>query len=170
MNKNETLINESKEFFGNVLGIGDIDDKLVKKLNSKKKITELNIISNKRYSIGTCSGNTKKVSLKNLRKMKKKKVNFLIVDYDNIDEYINTFIKDSIYITCDYIYFVSKNKKIKKYYSRYNTKIKEIKCSDNKIYSIDVSEAKNNIFKEFIYSIVDSIDRLIDLITNLLLS
>ena len=91
-------------------------------------------------------------------------------DYDNIDEYLKTFIKDSIYITKEYIYFVTNNDSIKKYYGRYKTNIRTIKCSDKYIYVIDTKEAKNNKIKELFYGVVDSVSRLIDIITNLLLS
>ena len=170
MKKNSLLLSEAKNFSGNVLGIGDIDDKLVDILNKNDSVNELNIISKKNYNMGSCSGKTKKITLKNLRKFKKKKVNYLIVDYDNINNYLKTFIKDSIYITKEYIYFVTNDKKIVTYYRRYKTQIKEVKCSDKSIYIIDTRLAKNNKIKEFIYSIVDTISKLIDLITNLLLS
>ncbi|MBP3765562.1 MAG: hypothetical protein J6G98_00080 [Bacilli bacterium] len=170
MNSIDTLKKEIKVFSGNVLGIGDINDELVKKLNDNEAIYELNILSNKSYTIGNASGKGKKISIRNLKKMKKKQVNYLLVDYDKIDEYINTFIKDSIYITHDYIYFVTNNKRIKKLYNRYNVDISEIKCSDKTIYIINTKRAKNNAFKEFFYSIYDYITRIIDIITNLLLS
>lgn len=170
MKKNKALLSEIKNFSGNVLGIGDISDDIVDSLNKNDKVIELNILSNKDYNIGTGSGKGKKLSIRNLRKLKKKRVNYLLVDYKNIDEHIKTFIKDSIYITKDYIYFVADNKKIKKYYNRYKTDIKEITLTDGLIYVINTKNAKNNKFREFYYSIVDSIDSLVELITNLLLS
>lgn len=170
MNSNDALKKEIKSFSGNVLGIGDIKDELVKKLNDNDAIYELNILSNKSYNIGSTSGKSKKISIRNLRKMKKKHVNYLLVDYDNIDEYINTFIKDSIYITKDYIYFVTNNKKIKNLYNRYDVDINEIKCSNKNIYVVNTKRAKNNKFKEFLYSIIDFITHIIDLITRMLLS
>ncbi len=170
MKKDKVLLSEIKDFSGNVFGIGDINDELVDALNKNKKVKELNILSNKEYSVGSGDGKNKKISIRNIKKLKKKRVNFLLVDYNNIDDYLKTFIKDSIYITKDYIYFVTDNKKIKKYYSRYNTSIREIKCSDKTIYVVDVKKAKNNKVKEFFFSIVDYIDRGIELITNMLLS
>jgi hypothetical protein len=120
--------------------------------------------------MGSGSGHTKKITLKKLRKFKKKRVNYLLVNYDNIGEYLNSFIKDSIYITNDYIYFVTDNKKIEKYYNRYNTDIKTIKCNNKNIYIINTKKAKNNKVKEFIYSVLDKFDKIVDIITNLLLS
>ena len=170
MKKDSVLLTEVKNFSGNVFGIGDIDDKVVNALNENKNVYELNILSKKEYGIGTSSGKTKKLSIRTIRKLKRKRVNYLIVDYDNIDEYLKTFIKDSIYITKEYIYFVTNNDSIKKYYGRYKTNIRTIKCSDKYIYVIDTKEAKNNKIKELFYGVVDSVSRLIDIITNLLLS
>ena len=170
MEKNKVLLSEVKSFSGSVLGIGDISDEIVKSLNNNKKVTELNILSNKDYNIGSGLGKGKKISIKKLRKFKKKRINYLLIDYENIDEYIKTIVKDSIYITSDYIYFVTNNKKIKKYYSRYSNDIKEININKSSIYVINSKDTKNNIFKEFIYSIIDSVDRMIEIITNLLLS
>ena len=170
MNSIDSLKKELKLFSGNVLGIGDINDEIVNLLNENNNITELNILSNKSYNMGDRSGKGKKLSIRNLRKMKKKHINYLLVDYDKIDEYINTLIKDSIFITHDYIYFVTNNKKIKKLYNRYDVDISEVKCSDKTIFIINTNRAKNNKFKEFFYSIIDFITHIIDIITNMLLS
>lgn len=171
MNKNSVLKREIKNMYGNVLGIGNINDKVVEHLYNNQNITICNILSKNTYNGDEKnSSKLKKISLSNLRKFKKKRINFLIVDYD-IEKYIKTFIKDSIYITNNYIYFCTKDKnKIKKLYSRYNISLKEVKCSDTYILIIDVKKAKNNYIKELIYSIVDFIEKIGEIITELLLN
>lgn len=170
MKSKNVLLKEIQKFSGNVLGIGNISDDIVNKLNKNDSVTELNILSNKSYDIGSSTGKGRKISIKNIRKLRKKHINYLLVDYDKIDEYLSTFVKDSIFITKDYIYFVSNNKKIEKLYNRYNVDIKELKTSDKTIFVINTSNAKNNKIKEFIYSIIDFINRIIDIITSMLLS
>ena len=171
MKKNSVLKSEIKNMYGNVLGIGNLDESIVNKLDSNKKIMICNILSNNSYENDE-EGNEKlkKISISNLRKFKKKRVNYLICDYSNIDKYLNTFIKDSIYITNNYIYFCTNNKKIKKLYERYDITLKEVKCSDTNILIIDTSKAKNNYIKELIYKIIDFIEKIIDIITELLIN
>ena len=165
--KNNILLKEIPKMHDNVLYIGDATEKIIDKLNSNKNIKECNFLSKKEYGEAKEKGKTKKVDLGNLRKFKKKRINYLICDYQNIENYLRIFIKDSIYITKDYIYFCTNNpEKIKKLYSRYNVEIKE---KDN-ILIIDVTKAKNNKIKEFFYNIIDIINMVIEEITNMLLS
>ena len=171
MKKNSALNKEIKNMYGNTLIIGDIEEKLVKTLENNKKIKICNILGNKEYDSDGESSKTKKFRLTKLRKFKKKKVNFLICDYNKIDNYLKTFIKDSIYITNDYIYFcTNKPSKIRKKYQRYNVEIKEINCVESTILIINTSRAKNNKIKEFIYNIIDFFENIIDIITEMLVS
>lgn len=169
MKKNSVLISEIKNMSGNVLGIGDFDNKIVEKLDKNNNITTCNILGNSDYT-GEQTGRSKKMRLSKIRKFKHKRIDYLIVNYKDIDKFLKTFIKDSIYITKQNIYFCSNNPKILKLYNRYNVSIKTIKCSDENIYVIDTSKAKNNKVKEFIYRILDFFEFIIDVITELLLN
>lgn len=169
MKKNSALISEIKNMSGNVLGIGDFDNKIVEKLDKNDNITTCNILGNSDYD-GENSGRCKKMHLSKIRKFKHKKIDYLIVNYKDIDKFLKTFIKDSIYITKQNIYFCTNNSKILKLYNRYDVSIKTIKCSDENIYVIDTSKAKNNKVKEFIYRIEDYFEYLVDVITEMLVN
>ena len=163
------LEKEIKNMSGNVLAIGSFDEKIIKQFIKNKKITDCNIIGDSKVTDDYTCGKTKKIRLSRLRKLKHKRINYLICNYD-IEKYIKTFIKDSIYITKDYIYFiVKKTPKLKELYNRYDVTIEEIKLDKEILLKIDVTKAKNNVFKEAFYSVVDFIKEVIELITNLLL-
>jgi hypothetical protein len=171
MKKNKLLESNIKKMQGNVLAIGINDDNLLKAINKNNKILECNILSNNLNSNKKGKKNKKFYLSKLRKKFKKKKIDYLICDYKTLEDFLKTFIKDSIYITKGYIYFCTNNPElIKKKYLRYNIKLEEIKCSDNTVLIIDVSKAKNNKIKELYYQIIDGITYLIDIITELLLS
>lgn len=171
MKKNKILETRIKKMSGNVLGIGINNKDVLKQINLNSKILECNILSNE-FDGDSGKGKGKKISITKIRKkFKKKRIDYLICDYEMLNDYLKSFIKDSIYITKGYIYFCTKNPEvIKRKYNRYHIKLEEIKCSDATILVIDVSKAKNNKIKELFYQIYDDISYLIDIVTNLLLS
>lgn len=165
----DKLSKEIKNMEGNVLAIGDFEENIIKQFIKNKKIIDCNIIGNSKATVDYECGKSKKVRLSKLRKFKHKKINYLICNYD-IEKYLKTFIKDSIYITKDYIYFMTKKTtKLKELYNRYDVDIEETKLDKETLLKINVKKAKNNIFKEAFYSIIDFIKEVIELITNLLL-
>ena len=169
MKKNSVLNKEIENMKGNVLGIGDFNKTLVNKINKNTNITNCNILGNGE-SDEEGKSRLKKMRISDIRRFKHKKINYLICDYNKIDKYLKTFIKDSIYITKDYIYFCTNNEIIKKLYNRYNVEIKEVKCSDTNILIINTKKAKNNRVKECVYLVVDTFDKFVEIITNLLQS
>lgn len=170
MKKNSVLSKEIENMSGNVLGIGDFNKTLINKINKNINIINCNVLGNGE-SDDDVKTRVKKMRISNLRKFKHKRINYLICNYDNINNHLKTFIKDSIYITKDYIYFCTNDiEYIKKLYNRYNVSIKEIKCSDQSILIINTKKAKNNKLKEMFYMIADSIEKAIEIITNLLQS
>lgn len=171
MKKNKFLESNIKKMEGNLLAIGIEDNNLLQTINKNDKILNCDILSNN-LTKGKNGKSGKKFYLSKLRKkFKKKRIDNLICDYDTLEEYLKTFIKDSIYITRGTIYFCTNNPEIiKKKYRRYLVGINEVKCTDKYVIIIDASKAKNNKIKEFIYQVIDSIVLIIDAITDLLLS
>lgn len=158
---------------GNLLGIGISDPKILKKIDQNTKITTCNLLDDiNQNDSSKKQGKQKKINFNKLRKIfKKKKIDYLIVDENIIKDKDKNFISDSIYITKNtIIYLTSDKEKIAKKYSRYNTKIEEIKCLDKYVLKINVENAKNNKIKEKIYQIVDFLNYIIDIITELLLN
>lgn len=169
---NSELARIIKQFNGNVLGIG-LDDKLVKEIGKNNCIKECNLLSNVKSGKGFKKKKVKnEISIYKIRKyFKKKSVDFVICNYDSINKYLKTFVKDSIYINSFKIYYYGNDlDDVIKKYQRYNTKIEVIKKKNYTIIEIDTSLAKNNIFKELIYSIIDFTSYVIELIGDVLMS
>lgn len=167
MNELNKIINQ---FNGNVLGIG-LNEKLIKQLDKNKKIVECNLLDN--VTKGKGFGKSKVIKIKKIKKhFKKKSINFILCNYESISKYLNSFVKNSIYLNDFKIYFYGNYdlEKLIKRYKRYNTKIDVIKEKDFYILEIDCSNAKNNFFKEPFYLIIDLIDLSIELIGDVLMN
>ncbi len=162
---------------GNVLGIG-VDEKITQILEQNNKILNCNLLNPKSKTGKTTSKKekSKKIRVKRIRKIfKKKKVDFIICNIEEIKPYLKTFIRDSIYINKDMLYIYNiKDEELKeeliKKYKRYNTKIEEIKEKDNLILKIDNKNSKTNILKDYFYLIIDTLISLFNLISDLLLN
>lgn len=112
----------------------------------------------------------KTIKIKKIRKVfKKKKIDYIICNYDEINNYFNTFIKDSIYINKKKIYYFGNvDIDLLKYkYGRYNT---NIIIKNKNLIEIDVSKAKNNFFKDNYYRLKDFKDKLVELIGDILMN
>lgn len=159
-----------KQFNGNVLGIG-LDEKILKQLNKNNKITECNLLNN--VTKGKGYGFSKTIKIKKIRKyFKKKSVDFILCNYEVMSKYLNSFVKNSIYLNDFKIYYYGDcdvDKLIKRY-SRYDTKINVYKEKEFYILEIDCSNAKNKILKEKIYSVVDLVDSAIEVIGDILMN
>lgn len=163
---------------GNVLGIG-VDAKITEILEQNNLVTNCNLLNSYTKEINNSKNKKqrlKKIRIKKLRKVfKKKKVDFIICNIEEIKKYLKTFIKDSVYINKDMLYIYNikdeelKNDLIRKY-KRYNTIIEEINDNDTIILKIDNKNAQTHIIKDFIYLIIDTVLKLFDIISDLLLN
>lgn len=165
----------AKVVSGNVLGIG-VDENISGILEQNERVLNCNLLNSFSNTKNTKEENKqrlKKIRIKKLRKVfKKKKVDFIICNIDEIKKYIKTFVKDSIYINKEILYIYNLNdeeykKEIIKKYKRYNTKIEEI---DDSTLKIDNSNAKTNIIKDSFYIIIDTLISLFNMISDLLLN
>ena len=166
MNKLKTVI---KKLNGNVLGIGLSED-LTALIEKNSNITECNLLNS--YTKGKFKKSffNKTIKIKKIRKVfKKKKIDYIICNYDEISNYLNTFVKDSIYINKGKLYFYGNIDAdlLKLKYGRYNV---EINLIDKKIIEIDTSSAKNNFFKDNYYRLVDFKNRLVEIIGDVLMN
>lgn len=165
----------AKVVSGNVLGIG-VDENISGILEQNERVLNCNLLNSFSNTKNTKEENKqrlKKIRIKKLRKVfKKKKVDFIICNIDEIKKYIKSFVKDSIYINKEILYIYNLNdeeykKEIIKKYKRYNTKIEEI---DDSTLKIDNSNAKTNIIKDSFYIIIDTLISLFNMISDLLLN
>lgn len=165
----------AKVVSGNVLGIG-VDENISGILEQNARVLNCNLLnsfSNTKSTKEEKKQRLKKIRIKKLRKVfKKKKVDFIICNIDEIKKYIKTFVKDSIYINKEILYIYNlkdeeTKKEIIKKYKRYNTKIDEL---DKETLKIDNSNAKTNIIKDSFYLIVDTLVIAFNIISDLLLN
>ena len=163
---------------GNVLGIG-VDETISEILEQNERVLNCNLLnsfSKTENSKQEKKQRLKKIRIKKIRKVfKKKKVDFIICNIDEIKKYLKTFIKDSIYINKDILYIYNiedeelKKELIKKY-KRYNVKIEELKDNKKTILKIDNKLSKTNIFKDTFYLIIDTLIQLLNIISDILLN
>ena len=163
------LIKVIKNLDGKVLGIG-LNETLTKEIEENDKIIECNLLNSyvkgkNKFSLFSKTINIKKIR----RKFKKKNIDYIICNYDEICKYFNTFIKDSIYINNKTIYYFGNiDLELLKYrYGRYKT---NINIKNRSLIEIDTSNAKNNFFKDFYYRIIDFKDRMIEIIGDILMN
>lgn len=177
MKVNSNIKKYIKNMDGNLLGIGIKDESILKEIESNKKIINCDLLNsiNKTIKFKSKRKLKKKIYIKKLRKKyKKNNIDFLIVNIEEVDNYLKFFIKDSIYITSNNIYyFIPKEYDVDiiiKRYKRYTSDIELIKCDDGIILKINTINTKNNFFKDKIYFIIDTLNNIIDLIADILIA
>lgn len=160
---------------GKVIGVGIDNKEIIETIDKNNKILACDLLNSIDIN-GTAKGkNKKKKYVKKIRKKyKKKKVNYIIVNSNEINRYLKTFVRDSIYINnTEIYYYMDKSydtENIIKRYKRYNTEIEVIKCDDGNIVRINTSKAKNKFFKDKLYYIVDTLGNIADIIGDILVS
>ena len=166
--------NELKEIIkvmnGKLLLIGNYSNKLKEIIDNNENILFCDELTSNVVD-GKGKGKTKKLNIKKIKKhYKKNKINNTIVNFEEVKEYKNTFVKDSSYITKNQIVIIDKsdNNLIYKMYKRYCNDIKVVECLDGKIFIINSNNSKNNIIKNIIYYIIDVFTDILDIIGNLL--
>lgn len=170
---------EIKDLRGFVLGVGYINDSLLKEMN-KNDYIKVDLLTS-----DFLNATKKNMVDKEIRKKKKKgktiyikklkkafrhdKPDYIICNIDDVMNYLKYFVKDSLYITNERIYIYSESKKndltnIEKKYRRY---INDVVNGDEYII-INTINYKRNIFKNLWYYIVDTFTSIYDFIGNIL--
>jgi len=171
---NKELLSIVKNFEGTVLAIG-IDEKVAEAIDKNDKIAKcdiLNYIVSKKDYKKNKKEKTKVIDIKKVRKIyKKKNVDYIICEYEQMEKYLNTFVKDSVYINSSKLYFYGKldEELILKKYKRYTKDIKVNNYKNGCIIEINNSNTKNNIFKEFIYKVIDGTNNVIEFIGDVMM-
>ena len=175
-NKLEEIIKSIK---GNVLVIG-LDDILLSKFDKNNKVNLYSIESNRSSSQISKSkkrktNKGKTINIKKLRKyINEKSVDVLICNMNEMIDYYKYFIKDSIFLNNNIIYIYATNDIdqgfLIKRYKRYNVKIDITNYKTGYIITINNKLGKNNVFKDKLYFIKDTLYNLSDLISNILIN
>ena len=156
---------------GNVLGIG-LNDELISIIEKNNMITECNLLDSvAKGCFG--KGHGKNIRIKKIRVIfKRKKVDYIICKYETISQYLDTFVKDSVYINKSKLYFYGKVDidLLKKRYGRYKTDIVAKKFRNGYILEIDNSKAINHFLKDTYYRLVDFKDKLFEVIGDILMN
>lgn len=173
------LKNISKNINGKVLVIGLENITVEQVLDKNENITELYTMkfNGKKKTKDKSGGRRgKTISIKKIRKIfKKKRVDYIICNIEDISKFLRTFIRDSVYInkTKLYIYGTKENldiELIEKRYKRYNTSIIVTKYNKDLLIEIDNTNAYNNKIKDMFYNICDIGYNMVNTIGDLLIN
>jgi hypothetical protein len=175
------LLDEIKEFKGNTLLLGVDDNKIITNLKKNKKISlyEIEIFTKRKlFSKDKAKENEtgKKVNIKKFRKIfKRKSIDNIIINLDNMYDYYKYMASNSIYVCNNKIYIYGNKElvttsSIVKKFKRYNTKIEVITKDNDYLVIIDSSKAKYNLFKDKFYIVIDTFINLGDMISYFLTS
>lgn len=179
-----TLINDlknvCKEVSGNVVTIGVDYKTVLDELDKNEKIVNLYSMqfNGKKRSKKKEKGKKrdKIVSIKKIRKIfKKKRIDYIICNIEDINRFLRTFIRDSVYINKErlYIYGSKKNidlELIEKRYNRYNVIINITEYDKDVLVEIDNTKAFNNVLKDMFYNIADIFYSIYNAIGDLLIN
>lgn len=171
MKKLEDILESLK---GSVLGIG-IDESLLDIISENENIHTCYIMTDKTQNKNFNyfgKGRNKKINIKKIRKVfKKKKIDYIICNYNVIKPFIRRFISNSIYINKEKLYIYGNKKDLKELESKYKRYTNDVKLEDNKDMSILIINNKNvktNFFKDKKYIIKDAFESGLDILTNFL--
>ena len=175
------VIEDIKEFSGNVLCICVNDDKVMSSLLKNKKIGLYELTRNNgrkkvlnKKRLKTKEG--KSIKIKKFRKLfKKKSIEYILIDLNNVFDFYKYMASNSIYICRKKIYLYGNSDYITaddvaKKFERYNTKIEKIQDGNDYLVIVDSSKAKYNFFKDKLYLVVDTIYNVGDMISYFLTS
>lgn len=160
-----------KNIKGNLLLISN-DEELMDAASNNKNIDEsytLSSINNKEKSKNKLKLGNKKIQINKIKRyFNKKSIDYIVVDYKLIKDFLPRFVKNSIYLNRGNLYFynLEKENEIVKKYQRYKAEIKE-----NKEYiEINNKNTQNNIIKDNYYIFKDKKDKILDKLSDLITS
>lgn len=159
---------------GTLIGIGLEEKELISAIQKNDNIIDcklLNSIEFEQNEKVKFKKRKKYVAIRKIRKkFKKKKHDYMLINYSHIAFYLKTIIKDSIYVTKKTIFLYNVPKEdlelLKRRYQRYTVTIEE----QGAIIKIDVQNAKNHILLDFCYFIGDTFYNLIELLSEFLIN
>ncbi len=171
------LLDIIKKMKGNVLTIG-IDDKLLNCFNNNSCVNVYTLDRAKGIFGKSKKRRDNKGKTINIKKLKKyfhkKSLDYIVIDYSEIKDYIKYVIRDIVSLNNNKVYiYCDKEVDIEllvKRFKRYKASsiIKEFK--DNYVIEIDNGNSRTNWFKNKIYYIPDTGYNIIEFISNVLIS
>lgn len=175
MNKiSRHLTSYIKQLDGNLLGVGIQSEKILELIQKNNNIKQCDLLESVSLPSNGKKKRRKKVSIVKLRKaFKKKQFDYIVVNINVIEKYLKTFIKDSIYIAKNKVYFYMNQPydydNIQKIYQRYNATGRIEHCSDGDILLVDIGQSIDHPIKNKLYYIMDTICEIIEKIGDYLI-
>lgn len=180
----EKLSSIVKEFTGNVLCIGVQDSAVLKTLerNSKASVYMIDrtikkgIFSKRKRAKMAKDQKGKKINMKKLRKtFKKKSVDYIVCDINEIYDYFKYFLYDSVVINKKKLYLYGNSKYIDphvlaKRFERYHASTTVTTSDDTFMLVVEQENSKGNWLKAKFYIIIDTFHNLGDMISAALIS
>ncbi len=174
---NQKLIQIVRKLKGSLLGIG-LDGQILDVIEKNDNIDNCFIMSDrhkfdKKFDFFG-GGKDKKVNIKKIRKVfKKKSLDTIICNYETIKPFLRRFTSNSIYINKGKLYIYGQidddaAEKIKKRYSRYQSKVEITKAKTYTIIVIDNQNITTSLFKDKIYLVLDLLNDGVDILTTIL--
>lgn len=149
---------EKENIYGRIVTIG-ISSNLIKILEKNSKIVHMDILQKSEPKFFSKTKNNKKektIEISYLvKEYKKKKIDFLIMDFNDVSKYRKAFIYETLLFSKNIIIF-NFDEKVELEYKRYNL---EIEKSD--ILKIKNNNKKPSKIKKILYNIKDTIDNLL---------
>lgn len=164
------ITKELKKLHGSVLGIG-IDSKKLLLLENNNNIEECYLLDSDCFGASNIKGYAKTINIHKIKKyFRKKSFDYIVCNFEQIKPYLRKFIKNSIYLNRNKLYFYNINdfelKELEYRYTRYNADFKK----EKDFVIIDNSKAKTNLFKNSYFYIRDLIYDVIDYIGKILVN
>ena len=143
---------KTDNLFGQIVLIGNFSSNFLNKINKNKQIINCHVLSNQGDNFIN-KGLIEVVSLKKLKKRyRKKSIDFMIINYNNIKPFEKYIVRDSIYLVKNQIIYLNSALSLKEKYQRIN-----IKVEGNKNYYISMNGVRFNFIRDYYYFIKDTI-------------
>lgn len=163
-----------EQLSGKVVGIG-LKKELVEVINQNEQVSNFTLLESNFNKQKGKSGRVKVVHIKKIHKIfKKKRIDYTIVNFKDVERFMKYFIKNSIFITKQKIYLYGNINKdqveeIIQKYERYQVKINLNRYGKKVIIEIDSTNSYNNYFKDRLYLLIDTLDELLTVLSDVLI-
>ena len=173
----KVLLDSIKKMKGNVLGFGNISEKIIQSIDKNDNILEFTLLSDGKVSSnGTKGHSQKKLPYRKIRKkFNKKHIMNIVASYDELGSYRRRFIADSLYLAEHSINLFIKNEDIdidiiKKRYEKYHQECEVIQCRDGVVLKIIKKKYKKNKLRDTFYLFINFLGDGINFIGDLFIS
>ena len=172
------LLKIIKGMKGRLLGIGMDSERLKEGILKNSQIVSCTLLELNQKKTGKVflkekTEKLEKISIKKIQKhFKKKQIEYMICNIEDIKGFLKTFLRDSIDITNQKIYFYGRmdTEEIIRRYKRYGVSIEEKKYQDGSLLIVDVFDITTHFWRNKGYYFLDSFSDLRNWIADILMN